>query len=83
MNIKQDKLMHFTVSALLAVVFGLFLPWWAAGLIALGIGVGKELWDKRHNGVPSWHDVICDCIGILLGMAIASTTYYSELMFYD
>ena len=67
MNIKQDKLLHFTVSAFLAVVFGLFLPWWAAGLIALGIGVGKELWDKEHGGVPSWADFGADALGVLCG----------------
>lgn len=81
--IRRDGLLHMETCALIVIVAGLAVPWWVAGLVGLCAGIGKELWDKRHNGVPSWHDVICDCIGILLGMAIAFTTYYSELMFYD
>lgn len=70
MKIGQDKLLHFCVSALIAVAVGVVLPWWAAGLVALGIGIGKEVWDKYHNGVPSWADFGADALGVLCGMII-------------
>lgn len=68
--IRRDGLLHIETCALIAVLFGLFLPWWAAGSIALAAGLGKELWDTKH-GVANWHDVICDFIGVLLGTLLA------------
>ena len=68
--IKQDVLLHIESCALVAVVFGLFIPWWIAGLIAITVGLGKELWDTKH-GVANWHDVICDFVGAVLGTIIA------------
>ena len=68
--IRTDGLLHLETSAILCVVFTAFLPWWGASAATLAIGVGKELWDKEHGGVATWHDVICDIIGILLGLAL-------------
>lgn len=68
--IKRDGLLHIETSALIAIIVCLFLPWWASGLIALAAGIGKELWDIKH-GVASWHDIICDLIGIGIGIAIS------------
>lgn len=68
--IRRDGLLHIESCALVAVIFGLFLPWWAAGIIALAAGIGKELWDTKH-GVANWHDVICDIIGVLVGTLLA------------
>ena len=64
-----DKYKHVVVSAIIAVVLNLFLPWWAAGLVALAIGVGKEVYDKvSGKGHAEWKDLIADCIGILIGV---------------
>ena len=67
--IKQDGLLHIESSALIVVIFGLFLQWWIAGIISLATGIGKELWDIKH-GVPTWHDIICDIIGVIIGIFI-------------
>ena len=69
----QDGLAHILVSLILCAVLAAFLPWWAAALITLAIGVAKELiWDRwMGRGTADWHDIICDGIGILLGTAMA------------
>ena len=67
---RRDGLLHMETCALIVIVVGLAVPWWAAGLVGLAAGIGKELWDKRHNGVPSWHDVICDLSGIAVGILV-------------
>ena len=59
------------MSALLVVILGLLLPWWGAAAGALAIGIGKEIYDRRHGGVASWHDVICDLSGIVAGICIS------------
>lgn len=67
--IRRDGLLHMESCALVAVVAGIVAPWWVAGPAALTAGIGKELWDTRH-GVASWHDVICDLIGVAIGTII-------------
>ena len=67
--IRRDGLLHIETCAFIAVIFGLFLSWWAAGFVALAEGIGKEIWDIKH-GVANWHDLICDFIGIALGIII-------------
>ena len=69
MKLKRDSLLHAETCALIAVVTGLLLPWWGAGLVALAASIGKELWDREHGGVPSWSDVLWDILGVLAGTA--------------
>ena len=65
----EDKLKHIVVSAIIAVVLNLFLPWWAAGVITLGIGVGKEVYDKvSGKGKAEWEDLLADVVGIFIGL---------------
>lgn len=66
----RNDLLHIESCALIVVALGCFLPWWAAGLIALAAGIGKELWDKYHGGVPSWGDVAWDAAGVLVGVGL-------------
>lgn len=68
----QDGLTHILVSLVLCAVLGAFLPWWAAALITLAIGVAKELiWDRwMGRGTADWHDIICDAVGIVWGVVI-------------
>lgn len=67
-----DKYLHCAVSALLVIIFSIFLPLWAAALITLAIGVGKEyivdLWIRRTKA--DWWDILADCCGVILGIWI-------------
>ena len=67
-----DGLAHVLVSLVLCAVLAVFLPWWAAVIITLAVGVAKEfvwdLWLKR--GTCDLKDVLCDVMGILLGVFI-------------
>ena len=67
--IRRDGLLHIETCALIAVAAGILLPWCISGLLAFTAGIGKELWDTRH-GVATWHDVICDLIGVAIGTII-------------
>lgn len=65
----EDKLKHIVVSAIMAVALNLLLPWWAAGLLTLAIGVGKEIYDKvSKKGQAEWTDLVADVVGILIGI---------------
>lgn len=67
--IGEDKLKHIVVSAIIAVALKLFLPWWVAGLITLGVGIGKEVYDKvSKKGCAEWKDLLADLVGILIGV---------------
>jgi cell shape-determining protein MreD len=68
--IRQDGLLHIETSALLVVAISVLLPVWLSIVISFIFGIGKELWDKYHGGVSSWHDVICDIIGLAVGALI-------------
>ena len=68
--IRRDGLLHITVSMLLVIAMSVLLPVWLSVLIAFAIGIGKELWDKNHGGACTWHDIICDCIGLAIGTLI-------------
>lgn len=64
-----DKYKHVVVSAIIAVLLSLFLPWWVAALITLAIGVCKEVYDKVSGwGCSEWGDLLADLIGILIGV---------------
>lgn len=65
----EDKLKHIAVSAIIAVVLNLILPWWVAAILTLAIGVGKEVYDKvTGKGHPEWKDLLADLVGILIGI---------------
>lgn len=67
--IALDGCKHIILSAVMAVVLNIFLPTWAAGLIALGIGVAKEFYDYRTgSGQVQVKDIICDIVGLLIGV---------------
>ena len=77
----KDKFDHFLTSAFLISFFyhaGRSQMSWSgtqtanisAG-ITLGIGLGKELWDKKSKrGHPSWRDIAADFLGAGLGYLI-------------
>lgn len=68
----QDGLTHILVSLVLCAVLGAFLPLWAAVIIALAVGIIKELvWDLwLKKGTAEWRDMVSDAVGVLLGVLI-------------
>lgn len=69
--IAADGMAHILVCWALTLTFGAFMPvLWAAVLSAL-IGVGKEVYDRLSGkGSPTWHDLICDLIGVGMGVIV-------------
>ena len=69
--INVDGLLHITVSALIILFFGGFLSLYASAIIAVVVGIAKEMYDYfSRKGTAELHDVICDLIGIALGSLI-------------
>lgn len=67
--LREDKLKHIVVSAIIAVALNLFLPWLAAAGITFAIGVGKEVYDMvSGKGCSEWEDLLADVVGILIGV---------------
>lgn len=54
-----DKLLHFILSFLLACV---------EPVLALIVGIAKELWDMAFGGVAEWGDLAADALGILFAL---------------
>lgn len=71
MKLRRDSLLHAETCALLCIVFSFVLPLWLSGVLAFAAGLGKEIWDKYHDGVPSWTDVLWDLAGAAIGALIA------------
>lgn len=67
--IALDGCKHIILSAVMTVVLNLFLPTWAAALLALGVGVAKEFYDYRTgSGQVQVKDIICDIVGLIIGL---------------
>lgn len=66
-----DGLLHVLCSIIIVMVAGIFLPVWASASGAIVIGAAKELvWDKwLRKGFATWHDFVCDIIGVAAGVA--------------
>lgn len=64
-DIPHDKLLHFTMGVLLALVFG--LP------VALVVGVAKEvIWDwKLKRGTPEVLDIVATALGAIIVYLLA------------
>ena len=65
---REDKLKHIVVSAIIMVALSLVLPKWVAAMITLTIGIGKEVYDSTGKGCAEWKDIVCDLIGIIIGV---------------
>lgn len=67
----MDKIKHFICSAAEVIIFAWFMPIQYAVIIALTIGILKELWDSRQtNNYFDIYDILADILGIILGIAI-------------
>ncbi len=67
MIIPIDKQLHFTWSFVFACLFTAVHP--LGWLVALGFGVGKEIYDLARNGKLFLKDSISDMIFNILGVA--------------
>jgi uncharacterized protein YfiM (DUF2279 family) len=75
-----DKLAHFIVSTIIVVgvgIIGLDVFKWSMStsllvgdIVALMVGIGKEVYDSRNRGFFSFLDLVADALGI----AAASVT---------
>lgn len=63
-----DGLKHIVLSAVLTVGFNLFLPWYLAAIIVIIIGIAKEIYDSTGKGCCELKDIVCDLIGIVIGV---------------
>lgn len=77
----RDKALHFTATASIAVVgYGASAMLTdhrptrvtAAATLAMGAGIGKELWDLAGSGDASWKDLTWDLVGTATGVLVAS-----------
>lgn len=75
--VRTDGLLHIETSAIIAVA-GLGLFGWLAGiLITVVIGVAKEIYDRvSGKGTAEWHDVICDAIGLAVGLVLNTLPWW-------
>lgn len=78
-SIPVDKWMHAVVSMLITVfLYKLFaltgmpltMTLIISSVLTAGIGIAKEVWDKKNNGSPEARDVVADLIGVALGILL-------------
>lgn len=68
---KRDKIKHTLISSALTGIFliplALLKVWWIAPILAIAIGVGKEIMDKLNpkKKLFDWMDIVADAIGIV------------------
>jgi hypothetical protein len=69
MKIEKDKMLHFVVGGVIAIVVITFtgIPFWGV-LASLIAGIAKEVWDSTGRGTPDVYDIVATVIG---GIAIA------------
>ena len=65
-----DKIAHFSVSGLLVFVFGKFLPFWAASILVLVLGIAKEIYDAKMGGKIDFKDLLADLLGVALATIV-------------
>lgn len=65
-----DKVSHFGISMAVTIVCRAFAPLWAAAIIALALGVEKEIYDNMCGGRFDFKDIIADVAGAGLPLFI-------------
>jgi hypothetical protein len=69
----SDGMMHVILSAIIVTLLGWIMPWWLAGVLTIGLGIGKEVYDSTGKGCAEWKDIVCDVIGIIIGQYLIVT----------
>ena len=78
----EDKVKHFAMSYMITVggysgarfVAGHNESMMIGAGIALAAGIAKEIYDRNHNGTPSFRDLLWDAAGIATGVILAAQT---------
>lgn len=90
MKLDRDHWLHLGACAFITLVgfyvFGLFLSWpWdlvLAGILALGIGIGKEVGDAMSSGNKfDITDIVADLIGIAGSVVIVFVIRFISNLF--
>lgn len=79
MTIQNDKLLHFVISLIIAIVLALavkgaeitqpgILCGIYAAVVTMFIGLGKEIWDHFRGTGFCWKDLLADFAGCLLAV---------------
>lgn len=70
-KVGSDKVMHVETCALIAVVAKRYTGSAVIGfVVALGVGLLKELYDKASGEDFDWRDVAADAVGAVAGVLI-------------
>ena len=66
--LNTDGLLHISFTSMIITFSFPIIMWWSVGLAVL-VGLAKEAYDilvKKSDQKLSIHDLICDCIGIVM-----------------
>lgn len=66
--LNTDGLLHISITSMIITFSFPLIMWWSVGLAVL-VGLAKEAYDilaKKSDPKLSIHDLICDCIGIVM-----------------
>ena len=66
--LNTDGLLHISITSMIITFSFPLIMWWSVGLAVL-VGFAKEAYDilaKKSDPKLSIHDLICDCIGIVM-----------------
>lgn len=82
-SIQKDKWMHFTIGAtcsMVAFLLGGLLHFWIGFVLAIvaciGIALGKEYYDQRHDGRFDCIDFLATALGGLTVSVFLLVIYY-------
>ena len=64
-TIGTDRLLHFLVCAVIVFTFAQFAPIWVGILVALVLGVAKEVYDAEFSNGADLMDLLADVLGII------------------
>ena len=75
--LNTDGLLHISFTSMIIAFSFPLIRWWSVGLAVLA-GLAKEAYDilvKKSDPKLSIHDLICDCIGIIMTVILILIGY--------
>ena len=75
--LNTDGLLHISFISMIITFSFPLIKWWSVGLAVL-VGLAKEAYDilvKKSDQKLSIHDLICDCIGIVMTVILLLVGY--------